>query len=62
VAEQLLRRVIRGLARVIEGADEVTRIVDITPSMKPENLRRLTKALRELGVEETELDAENPRP
>ena len=52
--------VIGGLARVIEGTDEVTRGVDITPSTKPENLRRLSEALDELGVGETELDAEEP--
>jgi len=50
--------VIGGLARVIEGADEVTRGVDVTPSTKPENLRRLAEALGELGVTDTELDAE----
>jgi hypothetical protein len=52
--------VIGGLARVVEGADEVTRGVDITPSTKPENLRRLANALDELGVGETDLDAEEP--
>jgi hypothetical protein len=52
--------VIGGLARVIEGADEVTRGVDITPSAKPENLRRLADALDELGVGETDFDAEEP--
>jgi hypothetical protein len=52
--------VIGGLARVIEGADEVTRGVDITPSTKPENLRRLAEALGELGVGEAELDVEEP--
>jgi hypothetical protein len=52
--------VIGGLARVIEGTDEITRGVDITPSTKPENLRRLAEALDELGVGETELDPEEP--
>lgn len=52
--------VIGGLARVIEGADEVTRGVDITPSTKPENLRRLGEALVELGAGEAELDPEEP--
>lgn len=51
---------IGGLARVIEGADEMTRGVDITPSTRPENLRRLGEALGELGAGETELDAEQP--
>jgi hypothetical protein len=52
--------VIGGLARVIEGADEVTRGVDVTPSTKPENLRRLAAALDELGAAETDVDAEEP--
>jgi hypothetical protein len=52
--------VIGGLARVIEGADEVTRGIDITPSTKPENLRRLADALDEFGVGETGLDTEEP--
>jgi hypothetical protein len=51
---------IGGLARVIEGADEVTRGVDITPSTKPENLRRLAEALSELGVGEVDLDTNEP--
>ena len=49
---------IGGLARVIEGADETTTGVDITPSTKPENLRRLSEALDELGAAETDLDTE----
>jgi hypothetical protein len=52
--------VIGGLARVIEGADEITRGVDITPSTKPENLRRLAEAFDEFGVGEIGLDAEEP--
>jgi hypothetical protein len=52
--------VIGGLARVIEGADEVTRGVDVTPSTKPDNLRRLAEALDELGVREAELDFQRP--
>jgi hypothetical protein len=52
--------VIGGLARVIEGTDEITRGVDITPSTKPENLRRLAEALDELGVGEPELDPKEP--
>ena len=39
-----------GLARVIQGAEEVTSGVDIVPSMRPENLRRLEQALRDLGA------------
>lgn len=52
--------VIGGLARAIEGADEVTRGVDITPSTKPENLRRLAEALGQLGAEEANLDTKEP--
>jgi hypothetical protein len=52
--------VIGGLARVIEGADEITKGVDITPSTRPENLRRVEEALAELGVGETEVNAEQP--
>lgn len=42
--------VIGGLARVIQGTDELTRGVDIVPSTKPDNLRRLSSALDELGA------------
>jgi hypothetical protein len=34
-----------GLARVLQGADEVTRGVDLTPSPKPEGIERLAGAL-----------------
>ena len=37
-------------ARVVQGAEEVTRGVDVVPSMKPENLRRLDAALRDLAA------------
>jgi hypothetical protein len=33
------------LARVIHGADEITRGIDLTPSTRPENLRRVDLAL-----------------
>ena len=42
--------VVGGFARVIQGADETTRGVDIVPSTRPENLRRLRLALDELGA------------
>ena len=42
--------VIGGFARVIQGTDEITRGLDIVPSTRPENLRRLTDALVELGA------------
>jgi hypothetical protein len=41
---------IGGLARVIRGADEVTRGVDISPSFARENLDRLVTALAELDA------------
>lgn len=43
--------VLGGLARVIHGADEITHGLDITPSLRDENLRRLNLALTDLGVE-----------
>jgi transcriptional regulator with XRE-family HTH domain len=59
--------VIGGLARIIHGSDEVTEDLDITPSLRPDNLRRLEGALealhahrvdmRPLGI--AELDAEH---
>jgi hypothetical protein len=39
---------IGGLARVIRGADELTDGTDICPSVRPENLERLGRALGEL--------------
>ncbi len=42
--------VVGAFARVVQGADEITRGVDVVPSMKPENLRRLDAALRDLGA------------
>ena len=43
--------VIGAFGRVIQGADEVTRGVDIVPSTRPENLRRLDAALDELNAQ-----------
>ena len=42
---------IGGFARVIQGAEELTHGLDLTPSLRPENLRRLTLALNDLGAE-----------
>lgn len=42
--------VIGGFARVIHGTDELTRGVDVVPSTRPENLRRLEEAVRDLGA------------
>ena len=43
--------VVGAFARVVQGADEVTRGIDIVPSMRDENLRRLDAALEELDAE-----------
>jgi hypothetical protein len=42
--------VVGAFARVIHGAEEVTSGVDIVPSTRGENVRRLEGALRELGA------------
>src|SRR5262245_17856558 len=40
--------VVGAFGRVVQGAEEVTRGVDIVPSPKPDNLERLDAALEEL--------------
>ena len=42
--------VVGGFARVVHGSGETTRGLDIVPSRRPENLRRLARALEELGA------------
>ena len=42
--------VVGGFARVIQGTEEITRGVDIVPSTRAENLRRLDGALRDIGA------------
>ncbi|HZR93842.1 MAG TPA: hypothetical protein VFA44_15710 [Gaiellaceae bacterium] len=42
--------VIGGLARVIQGSDELTHGLDIAPSMNKESLRRLGQALENLNA------------
>jgi len=49
--------VIGGFARVVHGSAEITDGLDIVPSLHPENVRRLGRALGELGVEQPDLDA-----
>ena len=44
--------IIGGFARVVHGSGEVTNGLDIAPSLRDENLRRLQRALGELGVVE----------
>jgi hypothetical protein len=41
---------IGGFARVIQGTEELTRGLDLVPSLRPENLRRLQLALDELDA------------
>lgn len=43
--------VIGGFGRVVRGTEEITRGVDIVPSTKLDNLRRLEEALKELSAE-----------
>lgn len=42
---------IGGFARVLQGTEELTRGLDLTPSLRAENLRRLGLALDDLGAE-----------
>ena len=41
---------IGGLARVARGADEITRGVDICPSLQPPNVARLQTALEQMDA------------
>lgn len=47
--------VIGGFARVVHGSGELTERLDVVPSLTPENLRRLGRALDELGAGEPAL-------
>src|SRR5438093_11896098 len=42
--------VIGGLARIIHGSEETTEDLDITPSLRPDNLRRLAEAFEALNA------------
>ncbi|HEY5693163.1 MAG TPA: hypothetical protein VIR14_01525 [Gaiellaceae bacterium] len=42
--------VVGGLARVIQGSDEVTEGVDVAPSLNKESLRRLGRALENMNA------------
>jgi len=42
--------IVGAFARVVQGADEITRGIDIVPSTREENVRRLDAALAELGA------------
>ena len=41
---------IGAFARVLEGSDEITRGIDLTPSIRPENLLRLERALARVNA------------
>jgi hypothetical protein len=41
---------IGGLARVLQGTEEITRGIDIVPSTRGDNLQRLAAALQDLGA------------
>lgn len=53
--ERVAYVVVGGFARVVHGSAEVTDGLDIVPSLRPENLRRLARALEELGADESAL-------
>jgi hypothetical protein len=47
--------VVGAFARVVQGSGELTHGIDIAPSLREENLRRLAQALGELGGTEDNL-------
>lgn len=52
--------VIGGFARIVHGTGETTRGLDVVPSVREENLRRLARALDDLGVGVPVLAGEEP--
>lgn len=50
--------VVGGFARVVHGSAETTRGLDVVPSLREENLRRLGRALGELGAGQNEIAGE----
>jgi hypothetical protein len=50
--------VVGALARIIQGADEITRGIDITVAIRDENLRRLDEALK--VVDARRVDGDGP--
>ena len=42
--------VIGAVARIVQGAEEITDGIDLAPAIRAENFRRLTLALEELGA------------
>lgn len=49
--------VIGGFARVVHGSGELTRGLDIVPSLRDDNLRHLANALEDLGAPRAPLEA-----
>jgi hypothetical protein len=49
--------VVGGFARVLQGTEEITRGIDIVPSVRADNLSRLDKALQEIHARPTGADA-----
>jgi hypothetical protein len=49
--------VIGGFARVVHGSGELTRGLDIVPSLREDNLRHLANALEEVGASRAALEA-----
>ena len=45
--------VVGGFARVLQGTEEITRGIDIVPSVRADNLSRLDKALQEIHAKPT---------
>jgi hypothetical protein len=48
---------IGAFARVLQGTEEITRGIDIAPSTRGDNLRRLEGALREMNASQTDTQA-----
>jgi len=53
--ERVAYVVIGGFARVVHGSGEVTQGLDVVPSLRDENLRRLARALEELDASQPAL-------
>src|SRR5580765_5712874 len=52
--------VVGGFARVLQGTEEITRGIDIVPSVRADNLNRLDKALQEIHAKSTETQRLEP--
>ena len=46
--------VIGGFARIVQGTEEMTYGLDITPALREQNLERLDQALRDVGAARTD--------